>query len=389
MHKICVFSSSRADYGLLKPVLQKMKQDDTIDLHVIVTGTHLSKDFGETICEIEQDGFSSLHNIPISLGQTDDKFDMVACLSTSILAFAKTLVDLQPDYVLVLGDRFEIFAAAQAAYGLGFRLGHIHGGEVTYGALDDGFRHAITKLSHDHFPSHNDYAKRLIHMGEDPNSVFTCGAPGIDNLATFQKESLDCFQRRINMRLDQQILFLVTYHPATVFLESLRDNVCHLLKALDNFPKAKILITKANADPGGRLINHMMEDYEKNHKDRVVVHTSLGQEGYYQALSYADVVIGNSSSALIEGCYFNVPVVNIGDRQEGRVQQSAVINCTHDAIASSIEKALQDTQWREACLNPNGHFGEPGSIASLIVSHIKKRMHQPLKKIFYDLKTGE
>lgn len=385
MHKICVFTSSRADFGLLKPVLRLLEDDAHMDLHVVVTGSHLSKDFGQTVWEIEHDGFTFIHPVPIPIGEKDDKLSMVMCLGESVLSFGRILSVLNPDYVLVLGDRFEIFAVAQAAYGLGIRLGHIHGGEVTYGALDDGFRHAITKLAHDHFPSHKDYAKRIIQMGEHPNSVFPCGAPGMDNFANFAKESLENFEERIQLKLHNSLLFLVTYHSSTVYLDSLKEDVLKLLKAFDHYPDAKILITKANADPGGRLINQLMETYATRHKHRVIVHASLGQKGYYQALSYADVVIGNSSSALIEGSYFKVPIVNIGDRQEGRLQHPSVINCDHDAILPSLQKALSDAQWRDTFLKQYNYFGDPGTIAPRIVSHIKKRITDPIKKIFYDL----
>lgn len=386
--KICVLTGSRAEFGLFKPILRCIQQASDFDLQIIATAMHLSKEFGETYTEIESDGFIIARKIPI-LSEVDDKLGMIDAMSKGLIAFAKAFDAMKPDYVLLLGDRFETFVAAQAAYCLGHRIGHIHGGEVSFGALDENFRHATTKLSHDHFPSHALYRDRIVHMGEFPNSVFVCGAPGIDNLKDFKQESLNAFQKRIGMDLLDKPLFLVTYHPETVEKNincnpnSPKERIQSLFEALDHFPDARVLITKANADPGGRFINTMIDSYVTSHKNRVIAHTSLGQEGYYQALSYANLVIGNSSSALIEAAYFPVPVINIGGRQEGRVRHKAVIDSDYDTIHSAMNKALDKT-WQATHVRQEFPFGIPGEIAQNIFEIIKKRIGlSPLKR-FYD-----
>ncbi|MBM3546549.1 MAG: UDP-N-acetylglucosamine 2-epimerase (hydrolyzing) [Alphaproteobacteria bacterium] len=382
--KICVVTGNRAEYGLLRWTMQEIRDDPALDLYLIVTGQHLEPRFGATARLIEDDGFAIDARVPIDLGVGSVAQSTAKALS----GIAEALERLKPDIVLLLGDRFEVHAAATAAMIARVPIAHAHGGEATEGAIDEAIRHAVTKMAHLHFVSAEPYRRRVIQLGEAPERVFLVGAAGLDNIerlrfldaATLEKEvgaALGCF-------------LLVTYHPTTLMpAESVRGATA-LLAALDRFPGHRVLVTGTNADSGGAEIRALVEDYAKMHPARVVLRESLGQLLYLSALKAAAAVIGNSSSGILEAPYLGVPTVNLGDRQRGRLRAASVIDCveTEEAIAAAIARAL-DPAYR-ATLDPSATpYGRPGAarrIRDVLKTYPLDRI---LMKSFYDLKVSD
>lgn len=337
--RIAIVTGSRAEYGLLSWLARDIAADPQLDLVVIATGMHLSPRFGATIAEIRADGFDPIA-VPC-LEADDDRLSIVRSVGRAVSGLAEAMTTAQPDVVLVLGDRFEILAAAQAALLLGIPLAHVHGGELTEGAVDDSIRHAITKMASLHFAAAERYARRIIQMGEPPERVFTVGAPGVDavqRLDPLPNEQLDC---DLGLALAHP-LFLATYHPVTLRTGDDGVAVDALTAALDTVPGARIIVTGVNADNGHRVVAERLEAWVATNSARVSLHASLGQRRYLSVLRLADCVIGNSSSGLIEAPAAGIPTVNIGERQKGRLRAASVIDCSEDtgAIQAAITRAL-------------------------------------------------
>jgi len=382
--KICIVTGSRAEYGLLYPLMRLIRKESSMDLQLLVTGMHLSPEFGLTFRQIEADGFSIQEKVEMLLsGDTDTA--MIKATGLGMIGFADAFHRLQPDWVVVLGDRFETFAAATAAHLAKIPIAHLHGGELTEGATDDAMRHAITKMAFLHFTSAEPYRKRVIQLGESPRRVFNVGAIGLDNIKGLKLLSKRELQKELDFPVGDKTV-LVTYHPTTLEKDTATRQVGHLLKALDQFPDIRILFTLPNADAGGRSIIQQMEEYVKKNRERARAFTSLGQLKYLSALQYVSAVVGNSSSGVLEAPYFGIPTVNIGDRQTGRLKPPSVIDTGTDvrSITEGIRKAFLPS-FVKLSKRPSYVYGK-GDTAPKIL-RIIQRTGKPasVKKTFHDL----
>ena len=338
--KIAVITATRAEYGLLSPLMKKILDDPDLELQIIVTGAHLSPEFGLTWKEIEGDGFP-IHKRVEMLLSGDSPVAVTKSLGLGIIGFADALDELKPDILVILGDRYEMLGAAAAAVLAGIPVAHIHGGEITLGAYDDAFRHAITKMSSLHFVAHEDYRRRVIQMGEVPDSVFVVGPACLDGIRETELPTGNELEQHLGIHLSSP-LFVVTYHPETRSPLPAEEQIKRLLSALDRFPSATMVFTGANADTDGRIINERMIEFCAFAPEKRVFVQSLGRKRYWGMLSIADAVIGNSSSGIMEAPLFGVPVVNIGRRQEGRLRDDLVADspCKTDGVEAAVHQAL-------------------------------------------------
>lgn len=384
--RICVVTGTRAEYGLLYWVIKGIQLDLGLELQLIVTGMHLSPEFGLTYKEIEKDGFYINKKIEVLLS-SDTPVSIAKSMGLGLISFAEAFSELQPDIILVLGDRFEIFSAVSAAMVSRIPIAHCHGGEATEGLIDEPIRHSITKMSHIHFTSTEEYRKRVMQLGEQPCSVFNTGALGIENINKLNLLSLSDFEESINFDLSGGLKLLVTFHPVTLEHGSAEMQMNELLGALATYKDAKIIFTKANADTDGRIINQLIDEYVMNNPKQAIGFTSLGQLRYLSALQYVDMVIGNSSSGLLEVPSFKKATINIGDRQLGRVKASSVIDCSpeKDAICAAIDKAnSQEFKSRIVdVMNPYGSGNPSGQILDVLKSVDLLKI---VKKNFYNIK---
>lgn len=382
MRKICVVTGTRAEYGLLYWLMKEIQADGDLQLQLVVTGMHLSPEFGLTYKIIEQDGFVIDAKVEMLLS-SDTPVGVAKSLGLGVIGFADVLERLQPDQLVVLGDRYEILAAVQAALAARIPVAHIHGGETTEGAIDESIRHAITKMSHVHFVAAEPYRARVIQLGEQPDRVFNVGAPGLDNIRRLQLLDRERLEEAIGFKLGT-LNFLVTYHPATLGAISPRNAMQELLKALDQFSGARIIFTKPNSDADGRIIGQLIDEYAQSHQGRVIVFTSMGQVRYLSAMQHVDAVIGNSSSGIIEAPAFNVPTVNIGERQAGRLRSDSVIDCFESAesIASAICQAISPS-FIESIRSMVPMYGSGN--ASVEIKNYLKSIRLGTIKRFYDL----
>jgi UDP-N-acetylglucosamine 2-epimerase (non-hydrolysing)/GDP/UDP-N,N'-diacetylbacillosamine 2-epimerase (hydrolysing) len=383
--KICVVTGSRAEYGILYWLLKEIQEDSDLILQVVVTGMHLSVEHGLTYRVIEDDGFAISAKVEMLLA-SDTPVGIAKSVGVGIMGFADAFAALKPDIVVLNGDRFDIFAAAQAAMIARIPIAHTHGGEATEGLLDEAIRHSVTKMSSFHFVAAEPYRRRVIQLGESPERVFNVGTPGLDNLKRLKLLDRRDFEKASDFKLGTPT-FLVTYHPVTLSKTPPREPMENLLRALNRFPEAKIIFTKANADTEGRIINEMIDQYVHQDPMRAKAFISMGQVLYLSALTHVDVVIGNSSSGLTEAPAVRKATVNIGDRQRGRLRASSVIDCTEDesAIVSAIRKALSPG-FREALKNVSSPYGE-GNASVKIKKYLKEvNLDDVLMKRFYDIK---
>jgi UDP-hydrolysing UDP-N-acetyl-D-glucosamine 2-epimerase len=384
VRRICVVSGSRAEYGLLYWLMREIEQAGDLDLQLVITAMHLEDAFGRTVDYIRREGLRIDAEVPMQL-TSDAPVAIAKSTGLGTAGLAEAFDRLRPDIVVLLGDRFETLAAATAASLLRIPVAHIHGGEISEGAIDDAFRHAITKLSHLHFVAAEPFRQRVIQMGEDPARVFTVGTPGLDNFLRLELPDRATLAQRLGIALDRQ-MFLVTYHPASLEGDPL-PALEELLAALDRFPDASLVFTKANADAGGRAINDRLERYVMSRPDRAVLVASLGQSCYLAALKEAAVVVGNSSSGLIEAPAAGTPTVNLGARQQGRARASSVIDCAErrDDIADVIRKAL-DPAMRAVAAKDDPPYGRPGDAAGAILKVLRTApLEGILLKKFHDL----
>lgn len=381
--KIAVFTGTRAEYGLLYWLIKDIQSDPELTLQLLVSGMHLSSEFGETYKQIEQDGFTIDEKIEILLS-SDTAVGTAKSMGLGVLGFTDALSRLKPDALVILGDRFEALAAAQTAMILRIPILHLHGGEITEGAYDDSIRHAITKLSYLHGTSTEEYRQRVIQLGEAPKRVKNIGAIGLDHLARSDFMSVNEIGKSLSFNLKQPY-FLVTYHPVTLGEEPPEQSFIALLDALDEFKGHQVILTYPNADDGGRRIIPILENYAKQHPNRVCAIPSLGQKRYLSTVKNAAVVIGNSSSGIIEVPAFNVPTVNIGVRQKGRLAAKSVLNCiaTKAAISAAITTAVTGSYKTpgEKIVNPYG----AGNASAQAIQMLKTLNFEPSKP-FYDLK---
>jgi len=388
--RVCVVTATRAEYGLLRPIIQMMEYDTDIDSSIVVTGMHLSPEFGLTYKEIENDGVLINKKIEILLS-SDTGASISKSMGLALTGFADYFSDHAFDMVILLGDRYETLAVAIAAMNAGIPIAHLHGGEITIGAVDDAIRHAITKLSYLHFTSTEEYRKRVIQLGESPDRVFYVGALAIDNIEQEKLLSREELSEQLGIDLSGDYA-VVTFHPTTLENDTAAYQVKELLEALSVFQDWHYVVTKANADKDGRVINKMLDEYAGAHTN-VHVYSSLGTQRYLSALKYATAVIGNSSSGLLEAPSFHIPTVNIGDRQKGRVRADSVFDCK--PIAADIIRCIKLVRSEETrsyvktVENPyKCNRDGAGTTAHQIVSIIKEYVlgnRINLKKIFYDV----
>ncbi len=338
--KICIVTGTRAEYGLLYWLMREIAADETMELQIVVTGAHLSSEFGLTYRVIEKDGFHIDERVEMLLS-SDTPVGVTKSMGVEMISFADVLNRLRPDIMVLLGDRYELFVAAAAALVANVPIAHIHGGEITEGAIDDAIRHCITKLSHIHFASMPEHCRRIIQMGESPSRVYEVGITGIDNIVRMEFLSHSALEEAVQFSLGERF-FLVTYHPVTVLGCQTQNALQNLFAALEFFPDYQVLFTKSNSDVGGREINRWIDEYAAEQKSRVCVRTSLGQRNYLSAMKYAAVVVGNSSSGLLEAPVMKKATVNIGNRQKRRHRERSVIDCSEqkEEIIGALQKAL-------------------------------------------------
>jgi len=382
MKKIAVFTGTRAEYGLLYWLIKDIQSDSELELQLLVSGTHLSPEFGNTYSKIEQDGFTIDEKIEILLS-SDTAVGVAKSMGLGVLGFTDALNRLKPDALVILGDRFEALAAAQTAMILRIPVVHLHGGEITEGAYDDAIRHAITKLSYIHCTSTDESRNRVIQLGETPTRVKNVGAIGLDHLSRSHFMTVAELSKSLSFSLTKPFL-LVTYHPVTLADEEPIESFQALLDSLNEFPDYQIILTYPNADDGGRSIIPILENYAKNNPNRVLAIPSLGQTRYLSAVKHSAAVIGNSSSGIIEVPSFDVATINIGLRQKGRLSAKSVIHCKSqkkdivDAIDIGINRAYKIND--EVIFNPYGQGDASGQIITLL-----KKLKGNTVKSFYDL----
>ena len=325
MRKICIVTGSRAEWGLLSGLARKITDDPELELQIIATNMHLSPEFGLTYREIERQGFRINRKVEMLLS-SDSANATGKSVGLATIGFADAYEELAPDMLLVLGDRYEILAAVTAALFYKIPVAHLHGGEVTEGAYDDAIRHAITKMSHLHFTSTEEYRRRVIQLGEQPERVFHVGAIGIDNIRHIALLDKKVLEEQLDFPFDRKTV-LVTYHPETLDAIPVEEQFRNLLEALDDRQDIRILFTLPNSDTGGRIIVRMIEEFVARNKQRARAYTSLGQLRYLSALRFVAAVVGNSSSGILEVPSFGKPTLDIGNRQKGRLAANSVVHC--------------------------------------------------------------
>lgn len=382
--KICVVTGTRAEYGLLRWILQYIKDDVDLELKLIVTGMHLSPEFGLTYTSIEEDGFFIDKKVEILLS-SDTPVGISKAMGLGIISFAEVFSEIKPDLLLLLGDRFEAFAAASAAMISNIPIAHIHGGESTEGVIDESIRHSITKMSHLHFTSTEIYKKKVEQLGEHPSRVFNVGAPGLDNINKLHLKTKKIIYKILGLNLKDNF-FLITYHPLTLDINNSEEKFDSLLEVLSEFKEYKLIFTMPNADTNGRIIMEKIKSFLLNDPSRGNWFYSLGQLNYLSAIRQASLVIGNSSSGIIEAPSFKVPTINIGNRQKGRLKPLSVIDCnlSKKEICLAIKKGTSK-KFRHTILNLNNPYGE-GNSSKAIVKIIKRfDLTEVLNKKFYYL----
>ena len=383
--RICVVTGSRAEYGLLYWLLKDIAADPELELQIIATGMHLSPEFGLTYRQIEMDGFAIDAKVEMLLS-ADTPVAVTKSLGLGVIGFADSLDRLSPDIVVVLGDRFEILAAAQAAMLARIPLAHIHGGETSEGAYDEGMRHAISKMAHWHFVAAEPYRQRVVQLGEDPQRVFNVGAPGLDHLKRTPLLSRDELEQSLGMRLGQPLL-LVTYHPVTLGDRTPEASMEELLAALRDIDDACVVFTYPNADTGGRALRQAIDRFVGDHPLRMRGYASLGQLRYLSLIRQADAIVGNSSSGLTEAPALKKATVNIGDRQKGRLKASSVIDVPEirEEICAAIRRALSP-EFREQLPQTRSLYGF-GDTSAAMVRQLKATL-PAIQKPFFDIAHG-
>jgi len=389
VRKICIFTGTRAEYGLLKPLMDEIVRDESFHLQLLASGMHLSSEFGLTYKLIEEDGFFIDEKVEMLLS-SDTPAGISKSMGLGLMGYADALNRLSPDVAVILGDRFECMAFACTCLNARTPVAHIHGGETTIGAVDEAFRHAITKMSHLHFTSTEEYRKRVIQLGEHPARVFNVGAIGIENIKNMALLSKKELEKDIGFDLGDRYV-LVTFHPVTLESGTAEEQFKNLLFALDKSAEAsgapsKIIFTKANADTDGRIINQLIDSYVAQHPDKAIAFTSMGQCRYLSAMKNASAVVGNSSSGIVEAPSFQVPTVNIGDRQKGRVRDRSVIDC--GPASTEIEEALQkafSSDFARSLKDMVSQYEKPGTAMAVLKSIKNADLGNIIKKTFYDL----
>lgn len=386
MRKIAVFTGTRAEYGLLYWIIKGLHESSEAELQLFVGGMHLSPEFGKTIAQIELDRFPVTEKLEFLLS-SDTPVGIAKSMGLALICAADAFERAKPDLLVILGDRFESMAICQAAMVAQIPIAHIHGGETTEGLIDEAVRHSITKMSHLHFTATEEYRQRVIQLGENPARAFNVGAPGIDSIRALELLSREALSESIQFDLTDVPYMVVTYHPVTLSRDGAVEDLKQLLAALREYTEHKFLITYPNADTHGRALIPLLDDFSREFPGRVLLVQSLGQLRYLSALKHCDLVIGNSSSGLIEVPTFKIPTINIGDRQKGRIAGNTVINC--DGNKASIQRAITEalsTSFREKCCNSVNPYGEGGSSSKIVNIILSENLNDLVFKSFFDIK---
>lgn len=388
--KICVVSGTRAEYGIMSQLMKALKSNEHVELQIIATNMHLSPEFGMTVNEIEGDGFFVDRKVEMLLS-SDSAVGTVKSMGLAAIGFADAYQELNPDILVILGDRYEMLVAASAALIFGIPVAHLYGGEITEGAYDDAIRHAITKLSYLHFTSTEDYRNNVIQLGESPDRVFWVGALGADNIENSSTMSLKALEESLDFKLGEEFI-LVTFHPVTKEPGQAESQIKELLRALGQVPDSyKILVTLPNSDNDGRVITREIKEWAIDKPDRVKVVTSLGRLRYYSTLKYCKAVIGNSSSGLCEAPSFKKPTLNIGIRQLGRTQGNTIVNCeaNYCSIIEGLQKVLS-REFGEYVRNyGNNPYVKPDTLNSILKELVSHPITHPTVKHFYKINNWE
>ena len=381
--RICVVTGTRADYGLLRWVMEGIRQTPDLHLQVVATGMHLSPEFGLTYREIENDGFVIDAKVDMQL-ESDTPAGLARSMGLGLIGFGEMLERLQPDVMLVLGDRFEMLPAVAAATVARIPIAHVHGGETTQGAFDEGIRHAITKLSHLHFVAAEEYRRRVVQLGEVPERVFLVGGLGIDNIKKLPLLNRAQLESQLDFQLGPKNL-LITFHPVTLENATSSGQMVELLAALDAREDTKLIFTMPNADTGGRALMDMIEVFVAGHSN-ARAYTSLGQLAYLSCIRHVDAVVGNSSSGLTETPSFRKGTINIGDRQRGRLKAASVIDCepTRAAISRAVGRLYTPT-FQERLRTVRNPYGEGGASEKVVEVLHTYPLECILKKSFHDV----
>lgn len=383
--KICFVTGSRADYGLLQPLIKKFQYDRKFKTSLIVTGTHLSKTHGSTFKEIIKDRISSVHKINLNI-KKDQPDDICNYIGSAVKLLSKKLLTIKPDLLIVLGDRYEIFSASTSALVCQIPICHLHGGELTRGAYDNAFRHSISKMAGLHFVASEVYKKRLIQMGEMPNNVYNVGGFGVDLIkkTVFLKKKI--LEKNLGINFKKKNI-LVTFHPVTLENNTSQSQFSNLLKSLQKLKNTQIIFTETNSDSYGNIINKMIKKFVKKHKNFSCSYKSMGQINYLSTLKFIDAVVGNSSSGLLEVPSFKIGTINIGDRQMDRLKATSVIDC--DPKTKNIDQAIKKLYSKnflkklKKTKNPYGNGGATNKTFSIIRY---KNLDNLIKKKFFDFK---
>lgn len=387
MRKICFITGTRAEYGLLSRLMKMVQDDADTQLQIIATNMHLSPKYGNTYQEIEKDGFTIDRKIPIiDDNDKDSAVTTVKSMAKALAGFADAYDELKPDMVVVLGDRYEILAAATAALIERIPIAHLYGGEITEGAYDDAIRHSVTKMSHLHFTSCEEYRHRVIQLGEQPDHVFNVGSIGVENIKMLPLMSKDEIEKEIGFAIDDHTI-LVTYHPVTLGNRTVKEDIDDFIAALDEKKDLRIIFTMPNSDTGGQAIVEAINAFvDKNHQ-RAKAFKSLGVLRYLSVMQQVTAVVGNSSSGLVEVPSFRIPTLNIGDRQKGRIAADSVYNCNTDkaSILQGLDTIMSPTFKQKAAVtyNPYDKEGTAQAIFDVIRTFSLEKLNQ---KHFYDIK---
>ncbi len=389
MYRIGIITGTRAEYGLLKSVINKVYMAEDLELQLIVTGMHLSPEFGMTYKEIEEDGYLITMKIEMLLS-SDTPVGITKSMGLAMISFADYYEIYKPDIVIILGDRFEMLAAASAAMIARVPIAHIHGGELTEGAIDEAIRHSITKMAYLHFCTTSIYRERVIQLGEGPQRVYNVGALGVENIKKLPLINKYELEKIIDFSLEGKVI-MITYHPVTLENISSEKIFKNLLRVISEHKDFRIIFTKSNADTNGRIINKMIDNYVENNKKKCIEFTSMGQLNYLSTLQYCYAVVGNSSSGIIEAPSLHIPTINIGDRQRGRAMSESIIHCGNDteSIREAFNRIISEEYQEKLKFSSNPYEGKETS--EKIVRIIRETLENgiELKKKFYDVEIKE
>ncbi len=386
MRKICVVTGTRAEYGLLSRLMRMIKDSQKTQLQIVVTNMHLSPNFGNTYKEIEKDGFTIDYKVPIiDETGTNNSYEIVNEMSRALSGLAKAYSELNPDMLLLLGDRYEMLAAATAALIMRIPIAHISGGAISEGAFDDSIRHSITNMSQLHFTEAEDFRRRVIQLGEQPDRVFNVGALGVENIKKLPLMKKEEIEDELKFKIDSKTI-LVTYHPVTLGNNSVEYDITEFIEALNERPGVRVIFTMPNSDTGSQAIVSAIYRFVEENQTRAVAFKSLGVIRYLSVMKYVGAVVGNSSSGLVEVPSFGIPTLNIGDRQKGRLSASSVLNCETDrySIIAGLDIVLSpDFHARSAMThNPYDKEGTANAIYDIISTYPLEQLNQ---KHFYDI----